>query len=100
MDQYSIAQARDQFTQVVHKVEEGGAVEVTRRGQRVAVIVSAAEYDQWHKSKKTFGESILEFRKKYDLDNRELEEGEMSDEEFDAFWDNLRDKSPGREVEL
>ena len=40
MTQYSIAQARDRFTQLVHEVEQGETVEVTRRGQRVAVLVS------------------------------------------------------------
>ncbi|MCG8368696.1 MAG: type II toxin-antitoxin system prevent-host-death family antitoxin [Pseudanabaenales cyanobacterium] len=40
MTQYSIAQARDRFTQLVHEVEQGETVEGTCRGQRVAVLVS------------------------------------------------------------
>jgi hypothetical protein len=30
--QYSIAKARDQLTQIVHSVERGSKVELTRRG--------------------------------------------------------------------
>ena len=45
MTQYSIAEARDRFTQLVHQVEEESAIEITRRGQRVAVIVSAYRFE-------------------------------------------------------
>ncbi len=100
MTQYSIAQARDRFTQLVHKVEEGDTVEVTRRGQRVAVMVSAEEYDRWHKSKKTYWDAILEFREKYDLDNRQSDEADLSDAAIDEVFNSIRDTSPGREVEL
>ncbi|MEM9091349.1 MAG: type II toxin-antitoxin system Phd/YefM family antitoxin [Cyanobacteria bacterium P01_F01_bin.53] len=100
MTQYSIAQARDRFTQLVHQVEGGETVEVTRRGRRVAVLVSAEAYDQLHRPSKSFGESILEFRKKHNLDDRELDEEDMTDEAFDDFMNGLRDRSPGRVIEL
>ena len=32
MTQYSIAEARDRFAQLVYQVETGSAIEVTRRG--------------------------------------------------------------------
>ena len=38
---YSIAEARNQFADLIHKVEEKGEpVQVTRRGEPVAVILS------------------------------------------------------------
>lgn len=92
MTQYSIAQARDRFTQLVHEVEKGNTVEVTRRGQRVAVLVSVEEYDRLCQPKKGFGEAVLAWRKKYDVENSE-EEIDI-DEVF-----NVRDQSPGREFE-
>jgi prevent-host-death family protein len=41
---YSIAQARAQLAALVHEVEEGPAVELTRRGKPVAVVLSIEEY--------------------------------------------------------
>ena len=92
MTQYSIAQARDRFTQLVHQVEEGNTVEVTRRGQRVAVILSAEAYDRLLQPKQGFGEAVLAWRKKYDVENWN------DDIDIDEVF-NIRDKSPGREFE-
>ncbi len=94
MTQYSIAQARDRFTQLVHEAEQGKVVEVTRRGQRVAVLVSAEEYDRWHKPKQDFWQSVLAWREKFSLDTRDKNE---EDREFEAIMDTVRDKSPGPE---
>ena len=92
MTQYSIAQARDRFTQLVHEAEQGKAVEVTRRGQRVAVLVSAEEYDRLRQPKQSFGEAVLAWRQKYDVENWD------DDIDIDEVF-NVRDKSPGREFE-
>ncbi|WP_458789503.1 type II toxin-antitoxin system Phd/YefM family antitoxin [Adonisia turfae] len=93
-NQYSIAQARDRFTQLVHEAEQGKAVEVTRRGQRVAVLVSAEEYDRWHKPKQDFWQSVLAWREKFGLDTRDEDE---DDREFEEIMATVRDKSPGPE---
>ena len=37
---FSIAEARDQFTSIVRDVEKTPAVEITRRGKPVAVLLS------------------------------------------------------------
>jgi prevent-host-death family protein len=92
MIQYSIAQARDRFTQLVHEAEQGHAVELTRRGQRVAVLVSAEEYDRLFRPKQNFGEAVLAWRKKYDVENWD------DDIDIDEVF-NVRDQSPGREFE-
>lgn len=42
--QLSVAEARNQFASVIHETERSGPIEVTRRGQPVAVIVSIKEY--------------------------------------------------------
>lgn len=93
MTQYSIAEARDRFTQLVHKVEAGDTVEVTRRGRRVAVLVSAEAYDRLHKPK-DFWESVLVWREECGLDGREEDD---EDREFEAVMSTVRDRSPGPE---
>lgn len=93
-NQYSIAQARDRFTQIVHEAEQGNAVEVTRRGQRVAVLVSAEEYDRLFQPKQDFWQSVLAWREKFGLNTREADDG---DREFEDIMATVRDKSPGPE---
>ncbi len=41
----SIADARNHLTVLVRDVERGKKVELTRRGKRVAVLMSCDEYD-------------------------------------------------------
>ncbi|MBW4502197.1 MAG: hypothetical protein KME57_22165 [Scytonema hyalinum WJT4-NPBG1] len=45
-DQYSIEQISDHLEQIIQDVEQGTAVQLIRQGERVAVIVSATEYDR------------------------------------------------------
>jgi prevent-host-death family protein len=70
--QLSVAQARNQFARVIHETERSGPIEVTRRGQPVAVIVSIQEYrkltaikgdfwtayQKWHKDPRFKGVEI------------------------------------------
>jgi prevent-host-death family protein len=44
-DDYSIAQARNQLSELVHQAESGKTVKLTRRGKPVAVVVSLAAYE-------------------------------------------------------
>ena len=44
MSEFSIAQAKAQFAQLVQQAEAGQAVRITRRGRLVAVVLSDAEY--------------------------------------------------------
>lgn len=44
--EYSIAEARDHLARIVHEVESGGPVRLTRRGKPVAVIVAILEYER------------------------------------------------------
>lgn len=52
-DDYSIAQARNQLSELVHQAESGKAVKLTRRGKPVAVVVSLATYESLSASKAT-----------------------------------------------
>ena len=44
MANFSIAEAKSRFAQLVHQAESGGPVRITRRGRAVAVLVSEADY--------------------------------------------------------
>ena len=46
MSDFSIAEAKSQFAQLVHQAESGRAIRITRRGRNVAVLLSQADYDR------------------------------------------------------
>ncbi len=52
--QYSIAEARNHFTAIVRDVEREAAVELTRRGKPVAVLLSVQEYKRLSSNKGGF----------------------------------------------
>jgi prevent-host-death family protein len=90
---YSIAQARDQFASLVRDVEAGNrTVQVTRRGEPVAVILSVDEYARLlgRHAGRDFWQAYLGWREQWQVD-------EWPDDS-DPFAD-LRDQSPGREVD-
>jgi prevent-host-death family protein len=83
---YSIAEARDALTGLVHRVEEGEPVQLTRRGKPVAVLVSQAEY-----LRLTAAVPARDFRAALDAWRAGCDmEGLVGDE-----FDGLRDPSPG-----
>jgi prevent-host-death family protein len=86
--QYSIAEAKDQLPRIVHEVEAGEPVELTRRGKPVAVVMSMYEYRLRAGKRPNFGEALKKFLETYNP----VELG-VTGEEFEG----LRDKSPGRE---
>ncbi len=90
--QYSIAEARDQFPRIVHDVETGSPVELTRRGKPVAVIISIEEYRRLApERKKDFWTAYQAWRADLDASGIEIEP---------EIFEGLRDRSPGREVDL
>jgi antitoxin Phd len=89
--QYSIADARAHLPSIVHEVEGGGAVELTRRGKPVAVLVSLDEYRRLRGTKQGFWDALQEWRRTVDWD-------EIGD--IDEIFRDVRDRSPGREYEF
>lgn len=87
--QYSIAQARDHLARLVHGVEKGRFVELTRRGKPVAVLISARDYHRLRGDQPGFSEAVSRF-----LRMRGGEKSGLNEETFAG----LRDRSPGREV--
>lgn len=90
--QYSIAEARSRLPGIVHDVESGPPVELTRRGRPVAVVMSLVEYRRLTAEKKGgVWERIEDFRRRMDIENLDIPP---------ETWEGLRDRSPGRAVEL
>ncbi len=92
LPQYSIAQARDRLTQLVHTVEQGISIGITRRGKRVAVILSAQEYDRLAATQSDFWTSLVNFRERLVQESIDIDP--------DQVFQDVRDRSPGRQVNL
>jgi prevent-host-death family protein len=88
---YSIAEARNDLPGLIHDVERGGPVKITRRGKPVAVILSVQDYDRIAGSRPTFAEAYEAWKRSVDLDEVAVEP-----DHFGA----LRGRSPGRVVKL
>lgn len=88
---YSVAEARRNFARLIRSAERGRAVEITRRGEPVAVLLSAAEYLALRGERPPFVEALTRLRERL-----QVEDLAIGDEEFEG----LRDESPGREVSL
>ncbi|MBI5510264.1 MAG: type II toxin-antitoxin system Phd/YefM family antitoxin [Deltaproteobacteria bacterium] len=85
---YSIADARNQLPRLVHQAEAGQAVEITRRGRAVAVVVSIDDYAQLSGRAPRLTDGVAEFRAKY------------PDVDLGDAFDGLRDRAVGRHVEI
>ena len=59
---YSIAQARDRLPSLVRAAERGAEIELTRRGQRVAVLVSIATHERLNNAGSDFWARLTELR--------------------------------------
>lgn len=86
----SIAQARNQLPALVHSVESGPPVRLTRRGKPVAVLLSIREYDRIRPPRPDLWQAIGAFRREADLAALDVDE----------VFRGVRDGSPGREVDL
>jgi prevent-host-death family protein len=87
---YSIAEARARLRVIVDQAEAGLQVELTRRGEPVAVVVSCRELERLRGKRPRFRDAYNRFLDKYSLDQAGLE-GEFAD---------VRDASTGRTVSL
>ncbi len=86
---YSIAEARERFSEVVDRAASGTPVRISRRGKPVAVVVAATWFDSRESGETTFWEAYQAWRKRYDIDNVDLNP--------DEIFADVRDKSPGRD---
>ncbi|MBI3206027.1 MAG: type II toxin-antitoxin system Phd/YefM family antitoxin [Polyangiaceae bacterium] len=82
----SVAEAKADLPALVHEAEKR-PVTIERRGKRVAVLLSAAEYDRLTGAGGDLWSAITRFRASHDVSALDL----------GRVFDELRDRSPGRE---
>ena len=87
---YSIAKARDQLAELVHRAERGTAIELTRHGKPVAVLLSKQTYEALARHRPSLWAALERFRREADLDAL------AGPDPFEG----LRDRSLGREVDV
>jgi prevent-host-death family protein len=87
---YSIAEARSSLPRIVDEVEAGEAVELTRRGKAVAVVVSLRELERLRGERTSFGDAYRKFLKTHAV--REIAIGDE--------LKSIRDRGTGRKVSL
>lgn len=85
---YSVAEARRDFSAVLRDAEAGRTVEITRRGVPVLAVVRAEQLPS--ASGSGFRDAYAEWVKDRDLAELDLRPEEVF----------VRDKSPGRDIEL
>jgi len=88
----SIAEARSNLPRLIREAETGKLVELTRRGEAVAVLIGRRQYEQLTARFRPFSEVWDEFRRKFPL-------GEIDINPDDVFRD-VRDKDLGRDFKL
>ncbi len=88
---FTIAEARHDLAALVHELERKPAIELTRRGKPVAVLLSLREYNRLRAATTDFWEAYTTFRKRVNLAQLKIDP---------KIWEDVRDPSPGREVEF
>jgi prevent-host-death family protein len=83
----SVANARARLAEIVNEVERGADVEITRRGRKVALVVSAARFARLTGERLAFTAAYQQFRMRHDLQRNGLAPGWAAE---------LRDRDPGR----
>jgi prevent-host-death family protein len=87
MRRVAIADAKNKLTSLIHDVENGTKIELTRHGHPVAVLLSIGDFALVRGGRSGFSAACLSFRQKYRA-------GLLSESDWDA--NALRDKTPGR----
>jgi prevent-host-death family protein len=88
---YSIAEARHNLAALVHELETKDHIELTRRGEPVAVLLSLRAYERLTAPKGNFWEAYEAFRRKHDLASLNI-----GPEVFEV----ARDRTVGRPMSL
>ncbi len=90
--QQSIAEARSSLPSLVREVESGKSVELTRRGQPVAMLIGRQEYVRLASKHRSFSEAYADFKRDIDLKDLAIDPKEV--------FAGARDEARGREVDL
>ena len=91
-DRHSIAEARSNLPRLVREAERGKAVELTRRGEAVAVLIGRRQYERLTGRFRSFSDAYEEFTKNVDLAELAIDPDEL--------FAGTRDDTRGRHVRL
>ena len=89
---HSIADARRNLPSLVRGAEQGKWVQITRRGEPVAVLVGRSEFERLTRMQQGFSESYREFASAVGLAELGLDPDEV--------FGDVREDTTGREVRL
>ena len=87
----SVAEARQHFARLIRRAQQGKTIEITRRGEPVAVLRSAPEYSAITGERSSFMDAMRRVRERLGVDALEIS---------DVDFEGLREQSPGSEVSL
>lgn len=88
----SIAEARTNLPQLIRDAEAGEQIELTRRGESVAVLIGREQYERLASATRRFSEAWDEFARDADLDALNLDP--------DEIFAGVRDSHPGPDSKL
>ena len=91
-EKHSIAEARRNLPTLIRKAESGKAVELTRHGEPVAVLLGHRAFERLCTGRRGFVEAYQDFTKAVDLSGLALDPEEL--------FEGARDTTPGRDVRL
>ena len=90
--QHSIAEARNSLPSLVRAAESGKAVELTRRGEPVAVLIGRRQYERLTMKYRGFSDTYGDFTREFDLEELAIDPDEL--------FAGSRDEIHGRQVNL
>ena len=91
-ERYSITEARRNLPRLVREVERGKAVELTRRGESVAMLISRRRFEQLASNHSGFAATYQTFAEHVDLAKLDLDP--------DRLFSGIRADTQGRDVHL
>ena len=91
-EKHSIAEARRNLPKLIREAERGKTVELTRRGDPVAVLVGRRAFERLAAGRRGFAEAYRDFKTTVDLVELALNPDEL--------FASVRDTTPGRRVRL
>jgi prevent-host-death family protein len=91
-DRHSISDARTNLPKLVREAERGKAVELTRRGEAVAVLVGRLQYERLIGRQRSFFDAYEGFKRDVDLAELAIDPDEV--------FVGTRDGTGGRDVHL
>ncbi len=86
---YTIAEARRNLAAIVHELDEKERIELTRRGEPVAVLLSMRAYRRLAAPQTSAWEAYQAFRQAFPLSKLDIQP---------TVFEDVRDRAPGREV--